>query len=151
RRGGHLWVVFSRRFPAALVRCWLLSYCPSDVEFYPKQDEVGQGYGSLMRLPLGVHRLSGRRYPFVWWVADAPVLVARSASALLTWFSSMERAVVPGGSLPPLPDTTEPAHTHTPSITKSVAPAPLSESASIAAWCAAQDPFSLIGRYVRLD
>lgn len=151
RRGGHLWVLFSRRVQALLVRRWLLLYCPADVEFYPKQDEIGQGYGSLIRLPLGVHRLSGRRYPFVSWVAGSPVLVARSASALLIWFSSLERAAVPADSLLASLHTTEPASTHTPSITKSVAPAVTSEYASIAAWCAMQDPFTLIGRYITLD
>lgn len=35
------------------------------LELYPKQDQLRTGPGSLMRLPLGVHRKSGRRYPFV--------------------------------------------------------------------------------------
>ena len=33
-------------------------------EIYPKQDEAGEGLGSLIRLPFGVHRLTGRRYGF---------------------------------------------------------------------------------------
>jgi len=36
----------------------------SDVEVYPKQDDIGNGLGSLIRLPFGIHRLSGRRYGF---------------------------------------------------------------------------------------
>lgn len=149
RRGGHLWVLFSRRLAPVLVRRWLLPYCPPGVEFYPKQEAVNRGYGSLIRVPLGVHRKSGRRYPFVWWVAGAPVLVAHSASALLSWCYALERAAVPDEVLYPAPSPAPPPP-H-PSITKKVAAAPTSGYASIAAWCAAQDPFSLIGRYVRLD
>lgn len=36
RRGGHLWIFFSRPAPASWVWAWLLPYCPSDMEFYPK-------------------------------------------------------------------------------------------------------------------
>jgi hypothetical protein len=35
-----------------------------DVELFPKQDELGDGPGSLIRMPFGVHRLTGRRYAF---------------------------------------------------------------------------------------
>src|SRR3989440_600727 len=52
RRGGHLWVLFQVPALASYVRSWFLPYCPAGVEFYPKQDE-GNGYGSLIRLPLG--------------------------------------------------------------------------------------------------
>src|SRR5947209_6660005 len=66
RRGGHLWVFFASPVAAALVRRWLLPYCPSGVEFYPKQDTASYEHpGSLVRVPLGVHRRSGRRYPFL--------------------------------------------------------------------------------------
>ena len=34
------------------------------VEIFPKQDSVGKGVGSLIRLPFGVHRKSGKRYGF---------------------------------------------------------------------------------------
>jgi hypothetical protein len=32
------------------------------VELYPKQDQLADGPGSLIRLPFGVHRLTGRGY-----------------------------------------------------------------------------------------
>lgn len=32
---------------------------------YPKQDQLKTGTGSLVRLPLGVHLKSGKRYPFI--------------------------------------------------------------------------------------
>ena len=36
-----------------------------DVELFPKQDRLAQGPGSLVRMPFGVHRVSGRRYGFL--------------------------------------------------------------------------------------
>ncbi len=34
------------------------------VELYPKQGQLADGPGSLIRMPFGVHRLTGRRYGF---------------------------------------------------------------------------------------
>jgi hypothetical protein len=34
------------------------------VELYPKQDQLADGPGSLIRMPFGVHRLTDRRYGF---------------------------------------------------------------------------------------
>ena len=66
RRGGHIWVFFkapiagssARSFAQAIVEKLALD----GVEIFPKQDEVGDGLGSLIRMPFGVHRLTGRRY-----------------------------------------------------------------------------------------
>jgi hypothetical protein len=67
RRSGHLWLftpplpgIFARRFAAGLLHEYQL-----DVEVYPKQGELTSGVGSFVRLPLGVHRKSGRVYPFI--------------------------------------------------------------------------------------
>jgi hypothetical protein len=68
-RGGHLWFFLpaplsgtdARRFGKQL----LASMKIEDVELYPKQDELRTGPGSLVRLPLGIHQLSKRRYPFI--------------------------------------------------------------------------------------
>lgn len=66
RRGGHLWFFFERavsgeaaiRFGQGLsVRFGIES------EIFPKT--VTDNVGSLIRLPFGVHRKSGQRYPFV--------------------------------------------------------------------------------------
>ena len=67
RRGGHLWVHLVEPTPAHLVRVWLLPTALAlGVELYPKQDRLAPGgSGSLMRLPLGVHRQSRGWYPFV--------------------------------------------------------------------------------------
>jgi hypothetical protein len=68
RRGGHLWLfipplsgLFARRFGSLL----LADHGLSGIELYPKQDQLTTGPGSLVRLPLGVHRLTGRRYSFI--------------------------------------------------------------------------------------
>lgn len=69
RRGGHLWMFFAsplsgynaRRFGSQL----LAEHQLETVELYPKQDQLHTGPGSLVRLPLGVHRKSGTRYPFI--------------------------------------------------------------------------------------
>ena len=68
RRGGHLWLFFehpvagskARAFAQALVE----KHHFEGFEIYPKQDQADQGLGSLIRLPFGVHRLTGRRYGF---------------------------------------------------------------------------------------
>ena len=75
RRGGHLWIFFVTPVPASCARAWLLPYWQQGLELYPKQDE-GKGYGSLIRLPLGIHRRSGKRYPFVerWRLVFAVLL-----------------------------------------------------------------------------
>ncbi len=151
RRGGHLRVFFARPFPASQVRDWFLPYCPSDVELYPKQGE-GSGYGSLIRLPLGRHQVSGEWYPFVHW--NGRQLVPVTAGGLyeqLAWLVQVITNAVPGARLKPLraPAKLE-AAPH-----QSLATNPLrslsSSSNAIHAWCASQDPFEVIGAYVSLD
>ena len=68
RRGGHLWLFFDaplagkdiRHFGQGLLRHFSID----NVELFPKQDKLATGPGSLIRLPFGVHRRSGRRYGF---------------------------------------------------------------------------------------
>jgi hypothetical protein len=71
RRGGHLWLflplnlrlsgVDARRAGHQLIA----DYNLEKIEFFPKQDLLTTGPGSLVRLPLGYHRKTGRRYHFV--------------------------------------------------------------------------------------
>ena len=68
RRGGHLWLFFAplsgadvRHFGRSL----LTMHDLTGVELFPKQDQLTTGPGSLVRLPLGIHRKTGRRYHFV--------------------------------------------------------------------------------------
>jgi hypothetical protein len=146
RRGGHLWVFFAESIPASQVRAWLVPYCPPGVEFYPKQAE-GAGYGSLIRLPLGVHVRSGKRYPFVEWSAAGPVPVARSVSTSLAWLASVPRVPVP--DIQPAPPRA-PREQET-SFSLSGRAQASAGSASIRAWCAEQDPMAVIGALVDLN
>jgi hypothetical protein len=145
RRGGHLWVFFMLPVPASQARAWLLPSCPVGIEFYPKQAE-GAGYGSLIRLPLGVHRRSGKRYPFVTWQHGGPVPVARSISETLAWLPSVQCAWVP--EVPtksrPAPRTQETSFSFSRSVALSTFPHTIRD------WCAQQDPVRVIGRYVDL-
>nr|WP_281719784.1 CHC2 zinc finger domain-containing protein [Nitrosomonas nitrosa] len=68
RRGGHLWLftppiagVFARRVAYQLLH----EHNLEGIEVYPKQDHLNTGPGSLVRLPLGIHRKSGKRYHFI--------------------------------------------------------------------------------------
>jgi hypothetical protein len=69
RRGGHLWFFFDQSVPGKLARRFGKSLLASndleDIELFPKQDQLGDGPGSLIRLPFGVHRKDGQRYGFI--------------------------------------------------------------------------------------
>jgi hypothetical protein len=104
-----------------------------------------------MRLPLGVHRLTGERYPFVALVDGQVVPLASSVMETLAWFATVERVRVP--ALPLLEQGTDGAGSDqhkipfkTSSSYDSVAPL-----TSIRDWCLSQDPLEVIGRYVVLD
>ncbi len=154
RRGGHLWVLLSTPVLASQVRSFLLPYCPAGVEFYPKQDK-GNGYGSLIRLPLGVHLLSGCRYPFVEWMAGSLVEVAPAINEMIEWLAVSERVAVPAPALvtaAPAPPHDLGGCTHIVSNPHATSAAlPPSPEMTIHEWCAMQDPFALIGGYVELD
>jgi CHC2 zinc finger len=153
RRGGHLWVFLAERLPARQVRAWLLPFAPAEVEFFPKQDS-SQGVGSLIRVPLGVHRLSGERYPFVTYQDGQAVPFTPSLDGMARYLiAHVQRVSIPliVRAAVEQPHATQPTrHTHT-SLTKNERGVPRSGSRTIAEWCAAQEPFSLIGRYITLD
>ncbi|MFH1464722.1 MAG: CRISPR-associated primase-polymerase type A1 [Pseudomonadota bacterium] len=69
-KGRHLWCLLPVPEPAARVRAlgegWARVLAPADpelqIEVFPKQDSVPAGrLGNLVKLPLGVHRRTGRR------------------------------------------------------------------------------------------
>ncbi len=153
RRGAHLRVMFSVPAPAALVRRWLLPYCPSGIEFYPKQDGADNDHpGSLLRAPLGVHRLTGRRYPFVVVSSDGRLVpVVSSVKAALSWLSTIERATVPVAQ-----SLLQRDHAGLPAQKKYTSKkvsgcTHLAPTRSIRDWNAQQHPMAVIGRYVELD
>lgn len=70
-KGTHVWLFLSEPVPAVRVRRWIAKdFLPlwvsetggATLEVFPKQDEVTEGgYGNLVKLPLGVHAVSGAR------------------------------------------------------------------------------------------
>jgi hypothetical protein len=69
RRGGHLWLFFDQAIPGNLARDFgrglLDCHRVTNVELFPKQDKLVSGPGSLIRMPFGIHRLTGTRYGFI--------------------------------------------------------------------------------------
>jgi hypothetical protein len=68
RRGGHLWLFLAEAVTGREARAFgkglLAAHQVEGAELYPKQDQLADGPGSLIRMPFGVHRLTGRRYGF---------------------------------------------------------------------------------------
>ena len=152
RRGGHLRVFLDSPVEPARLRRWLLPYCPRGIEFYPKQDGADwQHPGSLVRLPLGVHQLSGRRYPFVSLVDDQLEPVARSLSGVLTWLSTVEQVQVPDLEAREDVSTAWALSTKKNTLQKSVPVVRPDRKMTIREWCLQQDAPWVIGRYVALD
>ena len=69
RRGGHLWLFFGDPLPGKLARDFgkglMKVNGTKEVELYPKQDQLKDGPGSLIRAPFGLHRLTHQRYDFL--------------------------------------------------------------------------------------
>jgi len=73
-KGYHFWYFFKEPVPAKSVRELLqpmVEQLNRDVsifhlELFPKQDKLqGKGFGNLVKLPLGIHRLSGKKSYFL--------------------------------------------------------------------------------------
>jgi hypothetical protein len=68
-KGRHLWIFLEAPVPASVVRnfgdLFLRAHGPTapelSVEFFPRQAKAQGGVGNLIKLPLGIHRRSGRR------------------------------------------------------------------------------------------
>jgi hypothetical protein len=69
RRGGHLWLFLPELMPGKHAREFgkglALVYNLGGIELFPKQSLLKNGPGSLVRLPFGVHRKTGKRYGFL--------------------------------------------------------------------------------------
>ena len=69
RRGGHLWLFLAQPEAGKDARDFglgmLEAHGVEGVELFPKQERVTNGPGSLIRMPFGVHRLTGQRYGFI--------------------------------------------------------------------------------------
>lgn len=76
-KGYHVWVPIAQLVPATALRKIgraVLALAEVDCEVFPKQDEQ-KDLGSLVKLPSGVHRVSGREND---WVTDIPQPLASS-------------------------------------------------------------------------
>ncbi len=68
RRGGHLRLFFPEPVSGQKARRLgqqLLAAHHLQLEIFPKQEMIGDGPGSLVRVPFGVHQVTGRRYGFI--------------------------------------------------------------------------------------
>lgn len=150
RRGGHLWVLLVQAARASAMRAWLLPYCPEGVEFYPKQNE-GDDVGSLIRLPLDVHRLSGKRYPVVHVTQGGEIVpVVATIRETLTWLLAVEQVELPEllAGEPQRATLAKPQHTI---VSKNAAMRPATGYSTIREWTEAQDPLKISSRYVKLN
>jgi hypothetical protein len=69
-KGTHVWLFLGGLLPAAQVRRWVAhDFMPAwnekakgrwPIEVFPKQDEVTNGFGNLVKMPLGRHAVSGK-------------------------------------------------------------------------------------------
>ncbi len=157
RRGGHLWVHAMEPTPAWVVRAWLLSYAVVyGVELYPKQDAlVPGGSGSLVRLPLGIHRQSRGWYPFVQrnaWGKFVPV--GETVAECCAWVCQhVRRVAVPASVVLACSEVSpgESAPREDAGMVVSARMASHWSYGSIREWCRCQDIVEVIGRYVTLD
>jgi TOTE conflict system primase-like protein len=81
RKGFHIWLPFQSYQPAAVAyragRA-VLQRAGVLCEVFPKQATVGEGYGNLIKLPLGVHRVSsGKSRLFGRWAQVTPLHVVQ--------------------------------------------------------------------------
>lgn len=68
-KGRHLWIFLetpedaavARQFGSLFLRTFPLQSPDLQAEFFPKQATAGAGIGNLIKLPLGIHRRTGRR------------------------------------------------------------------------------------------
>ena len=86
RRGGHCWF-FTPPLSGKAIRQFgkqlLAKYGLGKMEIYPKQDVLMTGTGSLVRLPFGIHRKTGKRYTFITSLGEPLAPTIRQQIALL--------------------------------------------------------------------
>jgi len=148
RRGGHVWVHLNGSTPAQIVRTWLLPYAMAyGVELYPKQDMIAVGgSGSLIRVPLGIHRRSRGWYPFVQVLPCGELVpVGEKVMACCKWaIEHVERVQVPDDAWNVL---TSVSYSHTIQTISQKQKG----SMTIRSWCRSQDVMAVMSQYVLLN
>ena len=66
RRGYHIWIFLKQKEPAEfvkdLINTRLRMYGYNKIEVFPKQIKLsGKGYGNCVKVPMGIHKRSGKR------------------------------------------------------------------------------------------
>jgi hypothetical protein len=106
-KGFHFWYLFAGPVPAPQARSALQAiarrvapdFTCFNLEVFPKQDQLaGKGFGNLVKLPLGIHRFSGRPSHFLH-VADHSPWVQLEALRKV--------GLLPGDALSKASDTAE--------------------------------------------
>ena len=145
RRGGHLWASLCNPYQPHKCGCGSCPFARLVWNSTPKQERAGPRF--LIRLPLGVHLRSGKRYPFVEWRDRSPVPVARTVSETLAWLETVQCAeyVALQPAQPCAPRTQETSFSSTRHTTMPTSPLTIRD------WCAGQDPYRVIGAYVDLN
>lgn len=153
RRGGHLWL-FTPTIPGFQVRRFGKQLLAEEglperageqvgIELYPAQDYPKGGPGSLVRLPLGVHRRDGHRYHFVKTTGEPLADSIRGQMALL---AQPERL--------PL-DFIDSIVARAPAMQEAVPVSPRRKNPEVANLSerikAATTVYEFVGRYVELD
>lgn len=151
RRGGHLWIHFVESTPASVVRAWLLPYAQAfGMELYPKQDALAaSGSGSLIRLPLGIHRRSGGWYPFVQFSSSWDILpVGQTVVECCVWATqNVERVRVPQEVMV----VAAPEEQRQETVVVAPSPSHSRVVGTIRHWCLSQNIVEVIGLYVSLN
>ena len=112
-KGRHIFIFFAEPVKAAIARQLLKAVlkeaqAPHNIEIFPKQDRLrADGFGSLIKLPLGVHKKSGRRSYFFANNFDTPVepmkLLRHVPSMFAATLSEVTNATKHLWEAPPLP------------------------------------------------
>jgi hypothetical protein len=152
RRGGHLWLFLDAPLPGAELRRLVKLAAPSayGLELYPKQDKLERtnAVGSLIRGPLGIHRLSGSRYPFLDPVSLR--MVSPTVLGTIDYLAEAER--IPRTRVSEiLSQAPKPAPLLSDGSRATRSGSPVSQSVIEQVRAATGDPYSFLSRYLDLD
>jgi hypothetical protein len=120
-------------------------HIPNTIELYPKQDTLKTGPGSLVRLPLGIHRKSDQRYHFIQLNGTPLAPTIREQIAVLAHPQRVPADFIQQ-TLASIPNSEPPAPDHFDKLPAPHAEQPLSERIK-----AAISVREFVSRYVALN
>jgi len=122
RRGGHLWIFFSKPVLATQARRYIRHLATrlsvrvkgagltEGIELFPKQDVLEDGqFGNAIRAPLGIHRAANRRYWFYGGAYEIAAQMAYLRGLRRVSESQLEELLA---ALPEEPKPESPSHWH---------------------------------------